>query len=67
MIRTQIQLPESLHEKLKKIAERREWSLAEVIRRAGEVYSMRFPEFDNSAEKWVLPKGRSMGAFKAPV
>ncbi len=38
MVRTQIQLPDELHARLKQAAEAREWSVAEIVRRAAEQY-----------------------------
>jgi len=37
MIKTQIQLPEELHRDLKRLAEAKEWSLAETLRRGAEL------------------------------
>jgi predicted transcriptional regulator len=36
MIRTQIQLPDPLYQRLKVIAEQQDWSLSEVMRKAAE-------------------------------
>lgn len=44
MTRTQIQFPDSLYQRLKIIAEQRDWSLAEVMRKAAEHFVRRFPE-----------------------
>ena len=61
MIRTQIQLPERLYLRLKRLAELQETSLAEVLRRAGERELAAHPEIENSEERWELPAPRSLG------
>ena len=43
MIRTQIQLPEPLYREIKRIAERQDWSIAEVIRRGAEAVVRNYP------------------------
>ncbi len=67
MVRTQIQLPDALHERLKRLAERQEWSLAEVVRRAAEAYLDTFPAEPIDAAEWSLPAPRDLGEFAAPV
>ena len=54
MTRTQIQLPEPLYRRLKEVAILNDWSLAEVIRRAAELYVQRFPSREATAG-WVFP------------
>jgi hypothetical protein len=61
MIRTQIQLPEGVHLRLKRVARQREWSLAEAIRRAAEEFLDRHPSPEESIEAWHLPQPRDMG------
>lgn len=55
MTRTQIQFPDPLYRRLKEIAERNDWSLAEVIRRASELYVSRFPEEIEERDDWSFP------------
>jgi len=55
MTRVQIQFPDPLYRRLKQIAERNDWSLADVIRRATEIYVRRFTESDASADEWEFP------------
>jgi len=43
MIRTQIQLPDELHREVKRIADRNEWSVTEVIRRGAETMVRLYP------------------------
>jgi len=52
MVRTQIQLPDELHARLKAEAQRREMSLAEVIRRASEDYLDSKP---SPSKGWKFP------------
>ena len=46
MIKTQIQMSEELHEDLKRLARRKEWSLAETLRRAGETFLQQYADPD---------------------
>jgi len=54
MKRTQIQFPDPLYERLKEVAALQDWALAEVVRRAVELYVQRFP---TSAQRgpWAFP------------
>jgi len=61
MTRTQIQLPEPLFRRLKKIAEARDWSLAELIRRGMEAYAQSCPEVTESESEWAMPVLRASG------
>lgn len=54
MTRTQIQLPDPLYRRLKEVAAHNDWSLAEVIRRAAELYVERFPKHPVKSD-WVFP------------
>ncbi len=66
MIKTQIQLPDSLYRQLKHLASEREWSLAETLRRAAELFlSTQAPQGKQSAS-WHPPSPRHCGAFLAP-
>lgn len=55
MIRTQIQLPDSLYHALKRVAETREWSMAEALRRGAEYVVQTFPAHADSTVPWRLP------------
>ena len=55
MTRTQIQFPEPLYERLKEIAERQDWSLSEVVRKAAEHFVARFPEEPKPRSAWCFP------------
>jgi hypothetical protein len=54
MIKTQVQLPDELYYTAKAIAEQREWSLAEVIRRGIEQMALAYP-VKPQATNWKLP------------
>jgi hypothetical protein len=54
MIKTQVQIPDHLYYKAKAIAEQREWSLAEVIRRGLEHMALAYPVTSAESE-WKLP------------
>lgn len=54
MIKTQVQLPDQLYYRAKAIAEQREWSLAEVVRRGLEYMALAYP-LAESASEWKLP------------
>ena len=58
MIKTQIQLPDQLYHQAKAIAEQREWSLAEVVRRGIEYMAMMYPVTEPSSG-WKMPVLRS--------
>ncbi|MSQ71528.1 MAG: hypothetical protein EXR27_09600 [Betaproteobacteria bacterium] len=60
MLRTQIQLPEPLFRQLKRIAEERDWSVAELIRRGMEVYVQTCPEAADKTD-WKMPVLRGSG------
>ena len=60
MLRTQIQLPEPLLRQLKRIAEQRDWSVAELVRRGMEVYVQTCPE-PVAKTGWKMPVLRGSG------
>jgi len=64
MTRTQVQFPDPLYKKLKKTAEKRDWSLAEILRRAAEAYLLTIAEEEESdAQNWSLPVLRPSGGY----
>lgn len=63
MFRTQIQFPDPLYRRLKAIAERNDWPLAEVVRRATELYVRRFPDPEAVASDWTFPTLEGQGNF----
>ena len=60
MIRTQIQLPDALYRDAKQLAERREISLAELVRRGLE-YIIAVSARTSTHENWKLPPARKLG------
>lgn len=66
MTRTQIQLPDELYQRAKKVAAKRELSLAEMTRRGLELFLARFPEDTGHAGGWKMPKVRG-GGVKVPL
>lgn len=61
MIRTQIQLPDELYRAAKALAEQKEWSLAEVVRRSLEDILARYPGKQKEGSEWELPGARPLG------
>jgi len=55
MTRTQIQFPDPLYQRLKEIAERQDWSLSEVMRKAAEHFVSRFPTEPKAKPAWSFP------------
>ena len=62
MIKTQVQLQDELYYKAKAIADQREWSLAEVVRRGIEYMALAYP-VKASTKPWALPMLKS-GDFR---
>lgn len=54
MIKTQIQIPDQLYHQAKAIAQQREWSFAEVVRRGIEYMAMMYP-LTTDQNDWQLP------------
>ena len=52
--KTQVQLPEELYRTAKAIAEQREWSLAEVVRRGIEPMALAY-HLRTTVKPWTLP------------
>lgn len=67
MIRTQIQLPDELYQELKRLAEAKEWSLAEAVRRGVELLLRSYPSETASPGEWCLPEPMALGEPLAPV
>ena len=56
MIRTQIQLPDTLYQEIRRVAKSQEWSIAEVVRRGAEMLVKSYPNFKaETPEAWVFP------------
>jgi len=61
MTRTQIQLPDDVFAKAKKLCEAREISLAELARRGIEYILSVYSQDPGSQEGWQPPKPRKLG------
>ncbi len=67
MTRTQIQLPDRLYAQAKRLAERQEMSLAELVRRGLE-HMVRVYRVDEDPDpQWQLPEPLPLGEFLTPV
>ncbi len=65
MRRTQIQLPDTLYDRLKVLAKNEETSLAEIIRRAAEYMLLLHPEYENTQRDWNPPAPEDLGEFRS--
>lgn len=63
MKRTQIQIPDTIYNKLKKVAAKKEISLAELIRKAAEYLLCLHPEYDKAEADWQPPEPEDLGQF----
>ena len=61
MIRTQIQLPDDVFAKARKLCEAREISLAELARRGIEYILSVYSQEPGGGEEWQPPKPRRLG------
>ena len=63
MVRTQIQFPDPLYRRLKAIAAQNDWPLAEVVRRATELYVRRFADVEAASPDWTFPTLEAQGDY----
>lgn len=61
MVKTQIQLPDSLYRDLKRLAAQKEWSLAETLRRAAEQFLARHSACAPRTSAWKPPVSAKVG------
>jgi len=61
MIKTQIQLSDELYRRVKELADQKEWSLAETLRRGAELLLQQYPDPSAMQKSWVPPKPRRLG------
>jgi len=61
MIKTQVQIPDELFHRAKQLAEEKEWSFAEVVRRGLEQITQINPPGRRPSSDWRLPKAAAMG------
>jgi hypothetical protein len=66
MVKTQIQLPDTLYREAKRIAREREISFAEVVRRGVEYVTRIYPPLEVDATTWRPTRSHRLGAFRAP-
>ncbi len=66
MIKTQVQIPDELYHRAKRVAAAKEWSFAEIIRRGLEYMTRVNPPPRESAELWQLPDAVPMGEPLVP-
>lgn len=61
MVRTQVQIPDDLYTKAKRLAEQREISLAELARRGLEYMLSVYPTAEVVGSTWQPPQPRRLG------
>ena len=66
MIRTQIQLPDQVYARARRVAKAKEISLAELARRGIETILDQYPTPELIAADWTPPRVRS-GGVKVPL
>ena len=66
MVKTQVQIPDELFQRAKRVAAEKEWSFAEVVRRGLEYMTQVNPAARVSGSEWKLPPPRRLGPFLAP-
>jgi hypothetical protein len=67
MVKTQVQIPDELFARAKKVAAQKEWSFAEIVRRGLEQMVLRHPERSSSAPSvWRLPDPVDLGLDADP-
>jgi len=67
MVKTQVQIPDELFARAKKVAAQKEWSFAEIVRRGLEQMVLRHPEGRSSPPSgWRLPDPVDLGLDADP-
>jgi hypothetical protein len=67
MVKTQVQIPDDLFARAKKVAAQKEWSFAEIVRRGLEQMVLRHPEGGSSLSSgWKLPEPVDLGLDNDP-
>ncbi|HQV27599.1 MAG TPA: hypothetical protein PLG23_04960 [Thermoflexales bacterium] len=61
MVRTQIQLPDDVYQHAKRLAEAREISMTELVRRGLELILSQYPPPEEIHPVWHLPAPRHLG------
>ena len=60
-------MPDELYRELEALARDKEWSVAEVLRRAAEHLLQSYPKHRSPKAEWKLPGPYALGDFLAPV
>ncbi len=63
MTRAQLRFPDPLYQRLKVIAEHQGSSLSDVMRKAAEQFTDRFPQAGNDNKPWEFPILDCVGDF----
>lgn len=68
MIKTQVQIPDELFERAKRVAAEKEWSFAELVRRGLEQMTLRHPGLGGGSREggWRLPEPVDLGLTGDP-
>lgn len=67
MIKTQVQIPDELFDRAKRVAAEKEWSFAEIVRRGLEQMVLRHPGRGlSSPDGWQLPEPVDLGLTTDP-
>ena len=66
MIKTQVQIPDELFDRAKKVAAQNEWSFAETVRRGLEYITSVRPVQETARGCWKLPPAQDCGPFLLP-
>lgn len=67
MVKTQVQIPNELFERAKRVAAAKEWSFAELVRRGLEQMTLRHPlAGEKAAGGWQLPEALDLGLIGDP-
>jgi hypothetical protein len=66
MVKTQVQIPDTLFREAKRLAAENEMSFAEVVRRGLEEIIRHHPPGRSSAKTWTLPKASDLGEPLVP-
>lgn len=66
MIKTQVQIPDELFDRAKRVAAAKEWSFAEIVRRGLEYMTRVNPPSRQPGKEWRLPEPAPMGLPLVP-
>ncbi len=61
MVRTQIQLPDAVYRRVKRLAEAKEISMTEAVRRGLELLLSQYPDPGKTIRDWEIPAPRKLG------